>query len=75
MDNSQVFTCIVLLVALTDNLNRLLFGMSFAGKLKNDNNNIIVYNFLIIAELKNYCSDCEKDTVVERERGKGMERY
>merc|ERR1719384_933677 len=25
-------------------------------------------------ELKNYCSDCEKDTVVERERGKGMER-
>ena len=56
-------------------LNRLLFGLSFAGKLKNDNNNIIVYNFLIIAELKNYCSDCEKDTVVERERGKGMERY
>ena len=56
-------------------LNRLLSGVSFAGKLKNDNNNIIVYNLLIIAELKNYCSDCEKDTVVERERGKGMERY
>ena len=25
-------------------------------------------------ELKSYCPTCEKDTVVERERGKGMER-